>query len=147
MILTPKQEQNFFDKVLIIPGGCHEWMGAIHSGYGRVCLKGDLKGAHQVAWAMKHGRWALGYVLHKCDNKRCVNPDHLYEGSPSDNMIDKAQRGPLTTQQKLTPDDVREIRRLLFLGCYTQAEIAQRFGVTRKAISKINTGMCWNHVS
>jgi len=148
MILTSKQEQNFFDKVFIIPGGCHEWTGAIGGGgYGRVWLKGDNKYAHHVAWAMRHGRWALGHVLHTCDNRCCVNPDHLYEGSPSDNMIDKAQRGPLTAVQKLTPDDVREIRRLLFLGCYSQTEIAQRFGVGRPTISAINTGVRWNHVS
>jgi hypothetical protein len=147
MVLTIDELIRFVDKVDKTEGGCHIWTGGTNGqGYGCFLVDGKIVGAHRVAWAIAHERWALGLVLHKCDTPLCVNPDHLYEGDNSQNMIDKSQRGPLHCKQKLTPDDVREIRRLLFLGCYTHQEISEQFGVDRSSIGKINTGKYWSHV-
>lgn len=147
-MLTDRQLQNLFDKILIIPGGCHEWMGAVGTdGYGHFRVDGKVMLAHRVAFMVEHGYEPEGFVIHSCDNKTCVNPAHLREGTDFDNKIDRAQRGPLNdTNQKLTPKDVKEIRHLLFLDCYSQAEIGLRYDVSRQTISCINTGKNWSHV-
>ena len=147
-ILTARQEQNFFDKISMIPGGCHEWLGSLNGrdGYGQFRIDGRIQYAHRVAWALEHGRWPTEMILHKCDNRSCVNSDHLYEGTHSQNAIDKAQRGPLNSKQKLTPDDVHKVRHLLCLGCYTQEEIGKMYGVDQRTISDINIGENWSHV-
>lgn len=147
--LTDRQLKNFFDKVDIPldPDGCHEWTGATNSaGYGTVRLNGNTYLTHRIAFMLEHGHEPKDCVLHSCDNPRCVNTDHLRDGSKSDNSVDKAQRGPIRGNKKLTPEDIEKIRHLLFLGCYTQIEIARRFGTVQTAISKINTGENWNHV-
>ena len=147
MILTARQEQNFFDKVIIIPGGCHEWTGSVNArGYGYFGVDGKTIGAHRIAFMLEYGREPKGMVLHSCDNPSCVNPTHLREGTGHDNAIDRSYRSPLNPKRKLTPGDVREIRHLLSLG-YTQKEIGRRFDVAKQTIGKINRRSTWSHVS
>ena len=144
--LTAKQEFNFWDKVLKIPNGCWEWTGNTRNGYGQLKLNDTCYAAHQVAWFLHIGHWPVNWVLHKCDNKTCVNPNHLYDGTQSDNQIDHISRGSLSNNLKLRPQQVLEIRGLLDFGFLTQKEIAKRYGVKRSAISAINTGHSWSHV-
>jgi hypothetical protein len=72
--------------------GCWEWMGFIRpSGYGQVHQN---KLAHRVSWELHNGPIPNGVlVLHKCDNKSCVNPDHLFLGSHRDNTQDMMSKG------------------------------------------------------
>ena len=68
--------------------GCWEWDGVIRMGYGRFSKDGRMQTAHRVSWEIHHGP-ILGYlVLHKCDNKCCVNPEHLFLGTQRDNVRD-----------------------------------------------------------
>lgn len=75
--------------------GCWEWKGALNpSGYGQLTHKGVHQTAHRFAFAnlvepIRSGCW----VLHHCDNSSCVNPSHLYQGSPADNRADALSRG------------------------------------------------------
>jgi hypothetical protein len=65
--------------------------------------------AHRVAWSLHHGREPERWILHHCDNRRCCNPAHLYEGDVGDNSRDKVQAGrhrnaftgPLTPGEEL----------------------------------------------
>ena len=85
------------DRIERIPfSGCWLWLGPIAgNGHGIASVEaGKRKGAHRVAFELYKGivSGALN-ILHKCDVKSCVNPDHLYAGSQADNMTDAVERG------------------------------------------------------
>jgi len=146
MKLTAKQEQNFFNKVLVIPGSCHEWIGSLDGkGYGTVRLNSKNHRAHRVAFCIQHGYMPNQLVLHHCDNPVCVNPNHLYEGDHRQNTLDARNRGRLP-YTKLTCDQVREIKSLLALGELTQKEIGRKFNVTFQTISDIKRERRWQDV-
>ena len=89
---------------------CHMWIGAVANEYGSI---GDTRGefgppgviwsAHKIAYALAHGTMPDRSVVvrHKCDVKRCVNPDHLELGSYSDNIQDSIARGRFITEKRL----------------------------------------------
>lgn len=125
---------------------CIEWTGYIRpDGYGKATLHGEYMLAHRKVWIEAHG-WIPSHleVRHKCDNKRCINLDHLELGTRSQNMIDRVHRGKRGRTCKLRPQDIPVIRERLRLG-HKQADIAADFGVQQQAISAINTGAKWSH--
>lgn len=123
---------------------CNYW------GYGLFRKCGKLLRAHRASYAAYKGPIPPGaFVLHKCDNPRCCNPDHLFLGdakSNAEDMIAKGRqvRGEKRSQSKLTEAKVREI--WLLRDLYTQEEIGQMFGVHRCTINNIFLGKTWMHV-
>lgn len=94
--IAGRTPERFFDKVIPEPmSGCHLWIGAMTTrGYGSFAVDGRPEKAHRVAWALAHGGHTPdGWVLHRCDNPSCVNPMHLYVGTPKDNARDMVVRG------------------------------------------------------
>jgi DNA-binding transcriptional regulator YiaG len=90
-------------------------------------------------------------VLHRCDNKMCCNPAHLFVGSQKDNIHDaigkgRNSRGEHHPGAKLKPAGVVEIRRLRNDLHLPLKEIASRFGVTDSLVSHIATGKIWKHI-
>lgn len=128
----------FWSKVSKRRSGCWEWTAGTVDGYGRFRLNGKSVGAHRVAWFLTHGSMPEGPLLHRCDNKLCVNPAHTYEGDHQQNWRDLQARGS-SANQKLTADDRAEIVRLRSAGL-TQAQIAERFGVHRMTVIRILRG-------
>lgn len=136
---------------------CWLWQGAMSaSGYGSFKTGRKVAdGAHRIAYALFH-RTAPGalHVCHKCDNRKCVNPHHLFLGTRSDNMRDMVRkgrgnsgdkRGENNGRAKLTAAQVAEIKALIMSG-ETNVAISKRFGVTHHLISKIRIGKAWGNV-
>jgi len=81
--------------------GCWEWQGTTSRGYGNLRVGSSVDGArrkilaHRYSLSLSLGREVVGLVLHRCDNKLCVRPEHLYEGTASQNMQDAYDRGQI----------------------------------------------------
>lgn len=139
-------------------GACWAWVGSIGvtTGYGKVWRSHPRVEmlAHRVAWEFFHGPIRCGlFVCHRCDNRRCVNPDHLFLGTQRDNMRDcaakgryNANRGTSAYQARLTEADVAVIRRESAAGT-SDKELAARFGVCRGNIYQIRMRRSWRHVA
>lgn len=83
-------------KAMPIPeAGCWLWTGTANErGYGRVYSGGRMWVAHRLSWTQANGPIPSGmFVCHKCDTPACVNPDHLFLGSPRDNVLDMVAKG------------------------------------------------------
>ena len=130
--------------------GCHVWTGSPnHNGYGRIGINYRDYLAHRVSYELQIGTIPDGlFVCHKCDNRLCINPEHLFAGTLQDNHADmcskkRHQFGERQWRAKLTDDDVRAIRSLNKpLG-----EIAELFGISRSAVSLIRIRKSWKHVA
>ncbi len=75
--------------------GCWEWTGSLTAkGYGQIKAFGRMRGAHIVSYELHKGPIPAGCeILHSCDNKPCINPDHLSAHSHAKNMKEAAERG------------------------------------------------------
>jgi hypothetical protein len=129
--------------------GCWDWRGYRNNyGYGAIVKKGKLVGTHRISWELYRGPIPENMcVCHKCDNRSCVNPDHLFLGTIRENNIDMLNkgrnvRGERLHTSKLTPDDVIKIRS----AQKTARQLAIQFGVTKSAIDKIRTRVTWKHL-
>lgn len=145
--------QRFWEKVAKVESGCWEWQdGKDENGYGR--FAGLERCAHRMAWVLINGSIPSGlYICHKCDNPSCVNPDHLFVGTPRDNtqdMLKKGRdgiRGTRHGKAKLTPEQVAEI----FDALYGDAEyvdtyqLGKKYGVSVSTIMSIATGRRYHH--
>lgn len=91
---TPEQSRARFWSHVEKTSGCWLWKAAaFDSGYGVFSLKNRALRAHRHAWELEHGQPAHGLLLHSCNVRRCVRPDHLREGSHEENMADMVAAG------------------------------------------------------
>lgn len=142
----------FWSKVRKDPDGCWRWTSTITAcGYGQFKFRGKHGAsalAHRVSWELHNGPIPAGLcVCHHCDNPCCVNPDHLFVGTPSDNMRDKAEKGRAAKGDRnaacvLSPDAVRAIRAMGDTRA-SHRSIARLHGVSHKTVSDILHGRRW----
>lgn len=108
--------------------------------------------AHRISWEIHNGPIPNGLrILHKCDNPKCVNPDHLFIGTQLDNIADMVAkgrnvRGVKFSHAKLNAEKVIKIRGLYERGDRTMQSLAYEFEVSRTLISKVISGKNWTHV-
>lgn len=118
------------------------------NGYGQIHKDGKTAYAHRVAYEIANGPIPDGlFVCHSCDNRKCMNPEHLFLGTYLDNigdMVGKNRHAHSATNghAKLSAEQVRGIRQAVG----TQKELAARFHVTPSLISMIRSGRIWKHV-
>ena len=141
--------QALLSRTVVGPKGCWLWTGAVSStGYGWASLHGRTWRAHRLAYLLAVGDIPAGkFVLHKCDERRCINPGHLYLGDQDANMADmvmkgRQNRGESVNTAKLTRAEASEVKRLHKAGRSVRS-LSHRFGVTRRAIQLIVTGRNW----
>lgn len=143
--------RRFFSQVSTNPTakGCLEWMGCNYgAGYGGFRAPGRTVGAHRMAYFLAAGTDPGDlHVCHKCDNRRCVNPEHLFLGTVAENMQDRKNKGRTAVGErvgsaKLTDSEIS----LIIHDARKQADIAAHYGVSQCLISKIKNLKLWRHL-
>lgn len=143
----------FFSRIKKRADGCWIWTGALGGGgrYGSIGYQGKAQLAHRVAWKLFKGHVSDDLcVCHSCDVGHCVNPNHLFLGTQSDNVADmeskKRARHPSCADHgraKLTWNDIHRMRALHAKGMALRA-IARLFPqVDRNTVSSAVKGITW----
>lgn len=162
-VTTSPPEHRFWKKVdkngPIHPtcGQCWSWTGGLSKrGYGQFMVGRRGLRSHRYSYTLHVGRIPNGLsVLHKCDNRSCVNPDHLFVGTTLDNQRDKVlkcrqAKGETNGSSKLTEAQALEIKARYKRESYrvsNSRELAKEYGVCRATIVAIGTGQVWKHLT
>jgi hypothetical protein len=136
---------------VVVRDGCWDTeLVSAANGYCRFWWKGKRIRLHGASWLAHRGEIPRGmFVLHKCDNRRCANPDHLFLGTIKDNRDDMLRkgrdnppRGERSAGAKLTAEDVIAIRK----DTRSQRDIGRAYGVAASTIGSIRQGVNWAHI-
>lgn len=133
--------------------GCMEWQGAINKdGYAACNAYGLFKSQalHREVYRLHTGS-VPEVVMHSCDNRKCINPQHLVGGTPEANMLDKLvkgrqAKGVANGRAKLTPEQVIAIQQLWQKQECTHLDLGRMFGVSKATVGRVISGKSWRHV-
>jgi len=121
-------------------GKCWEWIASTYpSGYGQFIGQSS----HRFSWELHNGKIPDGlWVLHKCDNRKCVNPKHLFLGTRQDNADDMVHKNRSTSnekhsQVKITNTQVLEIRERYAKGDIAMRKLAKEYNIGKSQIDRI----------
>src|ERR1700743_1519207 len=144
-------QERLLGNSVIVDSGCREWLRSLNaSGYGTLKWKGECVLAHRQSYGEFIGQIPDGlHVLHHCDNRKCINPSHLFLGTNKDNVSDRvskgrsgALRGERNRNAKLTTAEVLEI----LSSTEGDRALAKRFKVSQGNIWNIRKGGSWSHL-
>ena len=145
--------KNFLSKIKKT-GGCWIWEAQLSGGgYGRFKVDGTPDYAHRVSWRHFNKKKVIPLgkqVMHKCDNRKCVNPKHLILGTPKDNTQDMINKGRCAVgskggQSKLTEEVVIEIRAVYETFLLSNSQLGKLYGVCAMNINRIINRKIWKH--
>jgi hypothetical protein len=148
--------KNYFYSRTLLPNnnGCIEWAANLKSnGYAQFRIGNKMVHAHRYSYELHIGKIPCNMmVLHKCDNRKCVSPNHLFLGTQKDNVIDmltknraNTARGEASAASKLTENDVINIRKRLSLN-ELPTKLAKEFNVKVGCIWKIKYRQTWREL-
>jgi hypothetical protein len=146
---SSRDVNRFWSKVICLgPDECWLWRACcFRRGYGCFSLRGDIFHAHRVAYAIANPGWdGLLFVLHRCDNRRCVNPSHLFLGTNAENTADMWSKGRAYDNggerhpnAKITASDA-----LAMVSRHGEGEsyrsIAADYGISRSSVGRVVAG-------
>lgn len=154
---TPEQKmekyRQMFEEHVVRQEGCWGWKSFLdNGGAGKIGSRDHAISAYRASWILHMGKIpeALS-VLHKCHNRACTNPDHLYLGTAKDNYDDMVNAGRRKASKqhaksaKLNREKAKEVKRRLLNG-ESQYSIARFFEVSRGTIQDIHRGKSWKDV-
>jgi hypothetical protein len=126
---------------------CIEWPRHIGThGYGVLNYEGKKQTAHRVAYQLAVGPIPEGlHILHRCDNRPCINPRHLFAGTNRENIADMDAKGRRRYRTKLTAQAVASIRLEAAMGV-SRSVLAYRHGVSRQSVNDVVWRRTWRHV-
>lgn len=132
---------------------CWNWTRCFDTrGYGQFVLCGTLHSAHRVSYIIHHGRIPKDlHILHSCDNRKCVRPEHLRAGTNTENYLEKMAKkrhafGENHNRAILTEIQVKEIRRKHSFENRSTHSLAAEYGVTYTNMSQIIRRKTWRHI-
>ena len=144
-----------FDRAYkIASNGCWIWTMASTGRYGQITINSKCVLGHRLSYELHKGPIPKGlYVCHSCDNGHCVNPEHLFLGTPADNSRDFIEKGGKPGaygashyRTRLTENDVKEIRQLYVNSRMTFRQIGERYNLKPVTIHNIVRRKTWTHV-
>ena len=144
-------KETFLGLITKLPNGCWQYPSVSDADYGRVFFDGKRIKAHRFAWIVFKGKIPTGkQVLHHCDFRPCVNPDHLFLGVHGDNMRDMAEKGraasfPLekNPNSKYNRLEVAAVRTLSFEKRLNSTEIERITGIPRSTVRNMVNRRSW----
>ena len=130
--------------------GCWNFLGSInYNGYGLTKYSGRRRSVHRLSWMIYNGPIPDGkHICHHCDNKKCINPKHLYCGTHADNMKDVTARKrhpkhlSVPVIQKITLHQMEDIKDYFMVHGISAIELGRIYGVSRRSIY----GIVWGKV-
>jgi hypothetical protein len=143
------------DRGLDGPNGftpCLEWQGRrCPLGYGRLSWKGRDQYAHRLSCELAHGECPDHMeTLHECDNRACINSDHLRWGTHAENQADMVRRdriNPRLGSDHHSSTLTNEIVLAIVGDQRRQIDIANQYGIAEAHVSQIKTGKLWGHLT
>jgi len=129
-------------------GACWLWTASTNGhGYGCLKIDGKMELAHRVSWELNRGTIPDNLcVLHKCDNRPCVNPTHLFLGTYADNSKDCVLKERNGDRSKLNAEDVLRMRKIHSIEKITQRVLGNLFGVSQSSVNRILNRTRWDHL-
>lgn len=129
--------------------GCWEWVGFKNNyGYGQFWADNRMVYAHRFSYELHHGKLCDGlFACHRCDNPKCVNPDHLFSGSAKENADDCSKKGRRPKSRGRFTDKIERLIRKECEAGVRQPTIAKEFNISIKTVQRIASGMTYTQLA